>query len=147
MENDLVIDFEKTQITKEEFRIKIFDIELSKSFVLNFESVPKTTGVVASEMSKIDVRNEDVPRLFEIARAKFRPIPKIIDLTAALTILRDEIQARQNKRFVAPMKAITNGSELDDDEYSAQVKKVREALNFGSTAKKCNWVYQHGVMN
>ena len=102
---------------------------------------------VASEMSKIDVRNEDVPRLFEIARAKFRPVPKIIDLTAALTILRDEIQARQNKRFVAPMKAITNGSELDDDEYSAQVKKVREALDFGSTAKKCNWVYQHGVMN
>ena len=147
MENDLVIDFEKTQITKEEFRIKIFDIELSKSFVLNFESVPKTTGVVASEMSKIDVRNEDVPRLFEIARAKFRPVPKIIDLTAALTILRDEIQARQNKRFVAPMKAITNGSELDDDEYSAQVKKVRAALDFGSTAKKCSWVYQHGVMN
>ena len=147
MENDLVIDFEKTQITKEEFRIKIFDAELSKSFVLNFENVPKTTGVVASEMSKIDVRNEDVPRLFEIARAKFRPVPKIIDLTAALTILRDEIQARQNKRFVTPMKAITNGSELDDDEYTDQIKKVRAALNFGSTAKKCNWVYQHGVMN
>lgn len=147
MENDLVIDFDKTQITKEEFRIKIFDAELSKSFVLNFENVPKTTRVVASEMSKIDVKNEDVPRLFEIARAKFRPVPKIIDLTAALTILRDEIQARQNKRFAAPMKAITNGSELDDDEYSAQVKKVREALDFSSTAAKCNWVYKHGVMN
>ena len=147
MENDLVIDFDKKQISKEEFRIKIFDAELSKSFVLNFENVPKTTGVVASEMSKIDVRNEDVPRLFEIARAKFRPVPKIIDLTAALTILRDEIQARQNKRFVTPMKAITNGSELDDDEYTDQIKKVRAALDFGSTAKKCNWVYQHGVMN
>ena len=147
MENDLVIDFDKKQISKEEFRIKIFDAELSKSFVLNFEKVPDAVYAVASEMSKIDVRNEDVPRLFEIARAKFRPVPKIIDLTAALTILRDEIQARQNKRFVAPMKAITNGSELDDDEYTEQIKKVRAALDFGSTAKKCNWVYQHGVIN
>ena len=147
MGNEISIDFDKKQITKEEFRIRIFDVELSKSFALNFEKLPDAVYAVASEMSKIDVRNEDVPRLFEIARAKFRPVPKIIDLTAALTILRDEIQARQNKRFVAPMKAITNGSELDDDEYSAQVKKVREALDFGSTAKKCNWVYQHGVMN
>ena len=147
MGNEITIDFDKKQITKEEFRIRIFDVELSKSFALNFEKVPDAVHAVASEMSKIDVKNEDVPRLFEIARAKFRPVPKIIDLTAALTILRDEIQARQNKRFAAPMKAITNGSELDDDEYSAQVKKVREALDFSSTAAKCNWVYKHGVMN